>query len=70
MRYSVRYEGAENCWVVIGGANRNQVIGVHDSKSDAYKQAFTEQGRWQKNDPGARSLGRIRSMLPRTLVVR
>ncbi|MEE2760509.1 MAG: hypothetical protein VYE18_03600 [Pseudomonadota bacterium] len=70
MRYSVRYEGAEKSWFVIGGANQNQVIGVHDSKSAAYEQAFAEQARLRKIDPAAMYLGRIRSMLPRTLVVR
>ena len=69
MRYSVHYEGADKNWVVTDAANSHQVMGIHGTKSEAYKHAFAEQERWRKLDPSANHLARIRTMLPRTLVV-
>lgn len=69
MRYSVHYEGADKNWVVTDAANCHQVMGIHGTKSEAYKHAFAEQERWRKHDPAANHLARIRTMLPRTLVV-
>ena len=69
MRYSVHYECVEKNWVVTDAANCHQVLGIHDTKSDAYKQAHAEQERWRKFDPVAKHLARVRRMLPRTLVV-
>lgn len=69
MRYSVHYETGDGRWVVKDLANAHKVMGVHASKSDAYKQASVEQERWRKYDPVANHLLRIRRMMPRSLVV-
>ena len=58
MRYSVHYEGAEKNWVVTDAANCHQVMGIHNTKSEAYKHAFAEQERWRKYDPAAKYLAR------------
>ena len=69
MRYSVHYETADGRWVVRDVANAQQVMGVHASKADAYRQAFAEQERWHKYDPVAKHLERVRQMMPQSLVV-
>ena len=69
MRYSVHYETKDRSWVVKDVANAHQVMGVHTSKANAYKQAFAEQERWRKYDPVAKHLERIRQMMPRSLVI-
>ena len=69
MRYSVHYETEDGRWVVRDVVNAHQVMGVHASKADAYKQAFAEQERWRKYDPVAKRLERVRHMMPRSLVV-
>jgi len=42
MRYSVRYECADKNWIVTDSANAGQVMGVHISKTDAYRHAYAE----------------------------
>ncbi len=69
MRYSVHFETSDRNWVVTDQANANQVMGVHVTKSDAYRHAFAEQERWRKFDPVAKHLARIRKMMPQSLVV-
>jgi len=69
MRYSVNYETNDRRWVVKDVANAHQVMGIHGSKSDAYKQAFYEQERWSKTDPVAMHIERVRQMMPRSLVI-
>ena len=69
MRYSVHYHTNDRNWVVTDVSNSYQVMGVHASKADAYRQAFAEQERWRKYDPVANNLERIRQMLPRSLVI-
>jgi len=69
MRYSVRYECANKNWVVTDSANAGQVMGVHMSKTGAYRHAYAEQERWRKFDPVAKHLARIRKVMPQTLVV-
>lgn len=69
MRYSVRYQCNDKQWQVTDSANADQVMGVHGTKSDAYKHAFAAQERWRKYDPVARHMARIRKIMPRTLVV-
>ncbi|NQV56968.1 MAG: hypothetical protein HQ503_13995 [Rhodospirillales bacterium] len=67
MRYSVKYEGRDKNWVVTDTVTAHQVIGIHSTKSEAYKQAFAEQELWRKHDPVAKHLARVRRMLPRSL---
>ena len=69
MRYSVHYQANDRNWVVTDLSNSHQVMGVHASKADAYRQAFVEQKRWRKYDPVANNLKRIRQMMPRSLVI-
>ena len=69
MRYSVHYETNDRNWVVTDVSNSHQVMGVHASKADAYRQAFAEQEQWRKYDQLANNLERIRQMLPRSLVI-
>ena len=69
MRYSVHYQTDERNWVVTDVSNSHQVMGVHASKADAYRQASAEQERWRKSDPVANNLERIRQMMPRSLVI-
>ena len=69
MRYSVHYQTDERNWVVTDVSNSHQVMGVHASKADAYRQAFAEQERSRKSDPVANNLERIRQMMPRSLVI-
>ena len=69
MRYSVHYETSDRNWVVTDVSNSHQVMGVHASKADAYRQAFAEQERSRKSDPVANNLERIRQMMPRSLVI-
>ena len=69
MRYSVRYKCADKNWVVTDSTNAEQIIGVHQNKTSAYRQAFAEQERWRKFDPVAKNLARIRKVRPQTLVV-
>ena len=69
MRYSVHYETSDRNWVVTDVSNSHQVMGVHASKADAYRQAFAEQERWRKYDPFANNVDRIRQMMPRSLVI-
>ena len=69
MRYSVHYETSDRNWVVTDVSNSHQVMGVHGSKADAYRQAFAEQERWRKYDPVANNVDRRRQMMPRSLVI-
>ena len=69
MRYSVHYQTDDRNWVVTDVSNSHQVMGVHASKADAYRQASAEQERWRKSDPVANNLERIRQMMPRSLVI-
>ena len=69
MRYSVHYETSDRNWVVTDVSNSHQVMGVHASKADAYRQAFAEQERVRKYDQVANNLERVRQMLPRSLVI-
>jgi hypothetical protein len=69
VRYSVRYECADKNWIVTDSANADQVMSVHMSKTDAYRQAYAEQARWRKFDPVAKHLARIRKVISQTLVV-
>ena len=69
MRYSVHYQANDRNWVVTDLSNSHQVMGVHASKADAYRQAFAEQERWRKHDPVDNNLERIRQMMPRSLVI-
>ncbi len=69
MRYSVHYHTNDRNWVVTDVSNSYQVMGVHASKADAYRQAFAEHERWRKCDPVAKNLERIRQMMPRSLVI-
>ena len=69
MRYSVHYQTDDRNWVVTDVSNSHQVMGVHASKADAYRQAFAEQERWRKYDPVANNVDRIRQMMPRSLVI-
>ena len=69
MRYSVRYECADKNWIVTDSDNADQVMSVHMSKTDAYRQAYAEQERWRKFDPVAKHLVRIRKVISQTLVV-
>ncbi len=50
-------------------ANADQVMSVHMSKTDAYRQAYAEQERSRKFDPVAKHLVRIRKVISQTLVV-
>ena len=69
MRYSVRYQYADKNWVVTDSSNAEKLVGVHQSKTGAYRQAYAEQERWRKYDPVAEHLARIRKVMPQTLVV-
>ena len=69
MRYSVHYETSDRNWVVTDVSNSHQVMGVHASKADAYRQAFAEQERSRKSDPVANNLEQVRQMMPRSLVI-
>ena len=69
MRYSVHHETNDRNWVVTNISNSHQMMGVHASKADAYRQAFAEQERWRKYDQVANNLERIRKMLQRSLVI-
>ena len=69
MRYSVHYQTNDRTWVVTDVSNSYQVMGVHESKADAYRQAFAEQERWRKYDPVANNLEQIRQVMARSLVI-
>lgn len=72
MRFSVRYQSSQRNWAVVDTAVAGQVMGVHDTKAEAYKHAFAEQERWRRLDPAAQLLGRVSGDMgwPRSLVVR
>ncbi len=74
MRFSVKYQSWTKNWAVVDNGVAQQVVGVHDSKAAAYKQASAEQGRWRKFDPVAVEMTRSRVCndhgLPVSLVVR
>ena len=70
MRYSVQFETGDRHWVVKDVANADQVMGVHITKAEAYRQAIAEQELWRKYDPVAKHLARVRRIMPNTLVVR
>ena len=74
MRFSVKYQSWTKNWAVVDNSVAQQVVGVHDSKAEAYKQASAEQGRWRQFDPVAVEMTRSRACndhgLPISLVVR
>ncbi len=74
MRFSVKYQSWTKMWAVVDNGVAQQVVGVHDSKAAAYKQAFAEQERWRNFDPVAVEMTRSRACndhgLPVSLVVR
>ena len=72
MRFSVRYQSIQKNWAVVDTAVAGQVMGVHDTKADAYKHAFAEQERWRRLDPVAQQLSKVSDDMgwPRSLVVR
>ncbi len=74
MRFSVKYQSWAKNWAVVEDGAAQQVVGVHDSKAAAYKQAFAEQARWREFDPVAVEMTRSRACnghgLPVSLVVR
>ena len=74
MRFSVKYQSWTKNWAVVDNGVAQQVVSVHDSKAEAYKQASAEQGRWRKFDPVAVEMTRSRACndhgLPVSLVVR
>ena len=74
MRFSVKYQSWTKNWAVVDNGAAQQVIGVHDSKAQAYKQAFAEQERRREFDPVAAEMTRSRACndhgLPVSLVVR
>lgn len=74
MRFSVKYQSWTKNWAVVDNGIAQQVVGVHDSKAEAYRQAFAEQERWRKFDPVAVEMTRSRACndhgLPVSLVVR
>lgn len=74
MRFSVKYQSWTKNWAVVDNDVAQQVVGVHDSKAEAYRQASAEQERWRKFDPVAVEMTRSRACndhgLPVSLVVR
>jgi hypothetical protein len=69
MRYCVRYRTQDKHWVVADTGTRNQVLGVHETKSEAYRQALTLHEHGSTGDPEAEHLKRVRAEMPRTLVI-
>ena len=61
MRYAVRFQPDDRRWAVIDTVVASQIVGIHGSETQAYKQAFAEQERWRKFDPLAQHLGRLRT---------
>ena len=69
MRYCVRYRTQDKRWVVADTGTGNQVLGVHATKADAYRQAHALQEHWCAGDAEADHLQRVREEMPRTLVI-
>ena len=56
--------------MVSDSANTERIMGVHQTKAEAYRQANQEQERLRRFDPMASYLNRIRQEIAQTLVVR
>ena len=68
MRYCVRYRTQDKHWLVADTGIGNEVLGVHKTKAEAYRQAMSLQEHWCTSDAEAEHLRRVREEMPRTLV--
>ena len=68
MRYCVRYQAQDRRWAVADTGAGHQVLSVHATKSEAYRQALSLQETGAPDDPEAEHLKRVRAEMPHTLV--